>query len=375
MSSTSPRAPTAKALTRLFAAAIASATAATAASSCLLGVVVPCSHVRSYAPDAISDTAKAAWPDDCAELCTEAALGPTRDCAVEVFFTQSPSQRDHVTCRYPGGRTQALYSPEKLPLGAPTPQVFCGSCASDPKSVGCLRDGNFLECQGEEFTCEGAGRRLRGARCARTRSSGSVAARWFSRAAVLEARSATAFEELATDLEALGAPRALSVRAGRAAVDELRHAAAMASLAARAGASSRTPRAPASRVRPAPELEALARENAVEGCVRETFGALLLTWQADATSVPAVSRELRRIARDEARHAALSFAIHRWATARLDVDANRRVARAARGAVVALRRSLGRSRAGDLETTLGRPSPSVAAHLLDHLFDPARRPD
>ena len=80
-------------------------------------------------------------------------------------------------------------------------------------------------------------------------------------------------------------------------------------------------------------IEAIALENAVEGCVRETFGAVVATYQAEHARDPDVARELGRIARDEARHAALGWAIARWFDARLDDDARARVAAAARAAI------------------------------------------
>ena len=51
------------------------------------------------------------------------------------------------------------------------------------------------------------------------------------------------------------------------------------------------------------ELEAIAIENAVEGCVRESFGALLATWQAKTAGDARVRAAMKRIARDETRHA------------------------------------------------------------------------
>jgi len=59
-----------------------------------------------------------------------------------------------------------------------------------------------------------------------------------------------------------------------------------------------------------PALDALvdvALENAVEGCVRETYGALIATRQAEAASDPVVRRAMRKIAADETAHAALSW--------------------------------------------------------------------
>jgi hypothetical protein len=81
-------------------------------------------------------------------------------------------------------------------------------------------------------------------------------------------------------------------------------------------------------------LEAIAAENAAEGCVRETFGALVATWQARASRDEAVARALREVAADETRHAEFSWALQRWVDGVLDEGARARV-RAARDAAAA----------------------------------------
>jgi hypothetical protein len=69
----------------------------------------------------------------------------------------------------------------------------------------------------------------------------------------------------------------------------------------------------------------LAAENAVEGCVREAFGALVAHWQAERAGDPVVRAAKKRIARDETRHAALAFEVDAWAQGRLDAPARKRV--------------------------------------------------
>ncbi len=60
-------------------------------------------------------------------------------------------------------------------------------------------------------------------------------------------------------------------------------------------------------------LEALAVENAVEGCVRETMGALFAMHQAASAADPHVRATMVSIAPDETRHAALGWAVAEWA--------------------------------------------------------------
>jgi len=142
---------------------------------------------------------------------------------------------------------------------------------------------------------------------------------FFARTAYFERASIAAFVELANALAAAGAPRALVSRARRSARDEARHARSMTAIARRRGGAVERPRVRATR---APSIADLARDNAIEGCVRETFGALLALHQATHARGAGVRAAMKRIARDEIRHAALSWDVHGFFAARLD-DATR----------------------------------------------------
>ncbi|MGH7436059.1 MAG: ferritin-like domain-containing protein, partial [Polyangiaceae bacterium] len=83
----------------------------------------------------------------------------------------------------------------------------------------------------------------------------------------------------------------------------------MTLFAVRYGGIPRRPRVERGPVRP---LEDIATENAAEGCVRETFGALIGIWQARFAGDPQVRRAMNGVARDESRHAALSWEVARW---------------------------------------------------------------
>lgn len=180
--------------------------------------------------------------------------------------------------------------------------------------------GSWAECA----TCV-IGRRPESLLAGDAPQASSEAGRYFAHAAHLEAASIEAFEILALELAALGAPHALVVRSQRAASDERRHARLTAALARRFGGEP-----PPVRVAPAAlrELEQLALDNAVEGCVRESFGAILATWQACAATDDLVRRTLKCIAADETRHGELGWAIAAWAEPRLDAEARARIAEA-----------------------------------------------
>jgi hypothetical protein len=164
-------------------------------------------------------------------------------------------------------------------------------------------------------------------------ASGDDPGAYFSHMAELEAASIGAFRTLARELGAHGAPNALRRAARRAARDEIAHTRSTRALAAARGARYETPR-----VLPTPQrtLEAIAIENAVEGCVRETFGALVALYQARHARSPGVRRVFRRIAREELRHAALSWRVAAWVEPRLGADARNRLREARDRAVRAL---------------------------------------
>jgi len=183
---------------------------------------------------------------------------------------------------------------------------------------------------------------------------------YFAQIAHLEAASVTAFRVLRDELHAKGAPRKLVRAAARAARDEIRHTRATSALARRFGAAPRLPRIEAAAPR---SLEAMALENAVEGCVRETFGALIATRQAELSRDPLVRAAMKRIARDETQHAALSWRVGRWLETRLDPAARRNVEQAKRAAARELLSSVASAPAYGFGDSIGLPLPAEAAQL------------
>lgn len=187
---------------------------------------------------------------------------------------------------------------------------------------------------------------------------------WFAHVAALEGAAVVAFDRMADELRAWGAPDDLVADALAARAEEVDHAARTAGLAARFGATpvSFTVDAPAAR-----SLEAMAVENAVEGCVRETYGALVAWWQSRRARDADVLAALRGIADDETRHAALSWRVHAWMRTRLDHAALARVEGARRDAVRALRDELRAPMPAAVMIRAGLPSSDEAAALLDAL--------
>jgi hypothetical protein len=206
----------------------------------------------------------------------------------------------------------------------------------------------------------GVGRRARELGRA-PRKRGSAVGRYLAAAARLEAASVHSFRRLRRELEEHDAPTALRRAAEHAGHDEVRHARDTSRLALLHGV---TPRMPRGRLRPRPSLETMAVENAAEGCVRETYGALLAMFQAQKAGDPAVGRLMRGIAADEVRHAALSWRVGRWAEGRLAPAARARVDRAKRAAVRELFAEIAREPPPALVTRVGLPDAKTAQRLL-----------
>jgi hypothetical protein len=173
-----------------------------------------------------------------------------------------------------------------------------------------------------------------------------VVGAWLANAAQLEAASVPAFEILADELRAHDAPPPLIARAIASADDERRHAAIVSVRARRFGATPGPVRVPRREPR---DLESIARENAVEGLVREAFGALV---EID-----------RAIAVDERRHAELARDVHQWIRPRLALAARRRIDDARDQARAALLAECAVEPAPALRAVLGLPDATRAVEL------------
>lgn len=182
--------------------------------------------------------------------------------------------------------------------------------------------------------------------------------------AQLEASSVPAFLMLARDLEALDAPRPLIDDCLRSAADEIRHTRITAQLAKRRGGHFTPPTVP---MRQHKTLAEIAAENVVEGCVRETFGALVATYQAEHAADPAIAEAMSEISEDETRHASLAWRIAYWVGQSLpDADRQELEARKRR-AIAELRTEVSARHSDELHRQAGLPEPPVALALLEVL--------
>lgn len=288
---------------------------------------------------------------------------PIKNCTMKITTFDSGADAEP-GCIYqlPCGLSQGLFAIGCELYSAPEEPINC----TMEEGYGCEADAYAPGPDGEVRVvcphCLGGGRRPAGLVPPRESGARTAAGAYFARMAHDEAAAVHAFVKMRDELADHGAPAALVRAAERSARDEVRHARLMGRRARAMGAAI-----PRVRVRKsAPRsLEAIARENAVEGCVNETFGALLLAWQAAHARDASARATFARIAADETRHAALSWAVARWIEPRIDPRARARVAAARSRAIHALRRCIP---ASPFDLEVGRPSPSAHAALVEGMI-------
>jgi rubrerythrin len=181
--------------------------------------------------------------------------------------------------------------------------------------------------------------------------------------AALEAASIAAFNRLARELEAHGAPTELVARAREAMHDEVRHARRLLRLAREHGALPTRWRKAKLPLRAPFEV---AMENAVEGCVREAFGAAVALVQARRASSGEIRSAFAVIGEEECRHAALAWDVHDWYLRHLTAPERASIERAQRHAAATIEHDF-----GDATTrrALGLPDPALSRALLEAMND------
>jgi hypothetical protein len=184
----------------------------------------------------------------------------------------------------------------------------------------------------------------------------STLGEYFAQAAYLEASSAMAFARLGSELDAHEAPRALIDRCGIAQESELKHARSFGLLASELGSEPTRPQMLHGRhVRP---LVDIALKNAVEGLVRQMYGATVARFRARTASDPKIQRVMAEVAEDEQENAQLAFDLGIWLQTAIDPIEGVWVENAMRHAAVSLVREI------DVE---------VASELCDRAGVPTRR--
>jgi len=161
---------------------------------------------------------------------------------------------------------------------------------------------------------------------------------WLADAA-MEHASVASFARLALELLAFGAPPELVRGAHEAALDEVEHARLAYGIASALGEHDVGPAPfPAARHADlATSVGDLVRATVRDGCVGETFAALVAA-EAHAACIEPRSREvLARIAEDERSHAAYAFRVVAWAIVAFGDEARGAAAEAFTVAIARLR--------------------------------------
>jgi hypothetical protein len=190
------------------------------------------------------------------------------------------------------------------------------ACSDDGQAPGESDGDRLIRCAAlAGYTC--FGRTHEGASGFDASAGRNPRAAWLAWAAHCEATSVASFVGVRREIRALGAPDDLLERCLSAARDEVRHARVLGRLAERAGGRT-APVAFGPRRHRLP-IE-IAIENAVEGCVRESFAAIVALHQAQVCPDPELREAMRTIAADEVGHAQLSQDLHRWLWEQLDEE-------------------------------------------------------
>ncbi len=196
----------------------------------------------------------------------------------------------------------------------------------------------------------------------------SEAGAFFARMEQLERAAVVAFARAAIELRARDAPPHLVRDVIRARREEETHVVIAARWRAHFGGVLGAIHVPSEGAR---SLEDLARENAAEGCVHETWGAVLALAHARRAAsdeaLDAMSRDLHVIAADEASHAALSHRLDAWMRTSLSPRARRALDHARRDAIEEVRASLDEDH--DRLAVIGWPSRLARVRLFDVVSD------
>lgn len=271
--------------------------------------------------------------------------------------TYQPAQVEQVLVKIAADGTRTVVS--RAPL-----RQTSGGCAEGRRPHGLASDGSSPACLDEL----GA---------------------YFARAAHLEAASVVAFEQLERELAALGAPERLLRAMRRAQREEIAHAEVTTRLARRFGAEpvevrvrgatggrrGATRGAGAGRVLAnvaagragSRSAVAIALENAREGCVRETLGAVIALHRAERAADPEIARAYRAISDDELRHARVSWDLAAWLDTQLSPAERRRVRRAFAQEIRALRADLAGEPSREIASLAGAPREAALRAMFAEL--------
>lgn len=226
------------------------------------------------------------------------------------------------------------------------------------------RESVAVECDGLWASCKSVPTSIIGGGRAPEGYTAIPSGAYLAECARMEGAAAIAFERLARELETHGAPASLLAAAWRAADDEKRHAKLMGAVAETFGETHIPYEATSLPPRP---LLAVALENAREGVVHETFGAVLNAHQAEHAEGASLRDVFASIADDELAHAQLSLDIHRWVLTQLPPDERLMVVAEVTRAITNVGKHVAAE--GDRDPHLGLPARETSRSILASLSE------
>lgn len=227
-------------------------------------------------------------------------------------------------------------------------------------NISCQVEGRKYYCEGRRHACWARREAPVGT---------NLAGRWLADAAANEAASVQSFRSLNRELSRCGVRSSALLR--RAARQEIGHARLLGRLAKARGCERPKQSYARSNKR---SLVEIAFENAHEGCVAETYAALIALHQAQAAEDAKIRQAFSTIAREEAEHAELAWALHADLRAKLEPIERNRLDQVLEDAIGALESgefdwTKGVAAEADAETVrrlaaeLGIPSPGVESRM------------
>ena len=197
-----------------------------------------------------------------------------------------------------------------------------------------------------------------------TQSSVNVLGQYLADMTAMETAAITAFSNLSLELEANDAPSELIARARQAVLEEARHSEMAALLAASFDAEMPEVCVDDFCLR---SLYEIALENAVEGCVNETFAAACGLWQSEYAQLDVFRKVIGHITEEEMGHAALSWEIHQWIMPQLSEVQQEQIRVAQSEAVENLVSDFKQESNPALQQAFGLPTKDDAARLFTQL--------
>lgn len=291
-------------------------------------------------------------------------IGDAKGAAALISISKETRKYGLPDCGVPVAR----FLPEGILVRVREPEI-CDIYHTDKEHLILVRPDGGLEhleeiVHGEIFLGCVVGRMTDGVRVALNPAKMSVADH-LAEMAALEAAAVHAFRRLADEMRTLGAPESMIARAHDAAEDEVRHAAMVGLEARRRGKMPRTIEVGPMPLRPIREI---ALENAREGMVRETYGALSAYYHARTAKDARLARLFERLAEDETRHAALSIDYGDFLNEMLSDEERREVEAARDEALRALYEELAEEHEDEVHEELGWPRPAIARALIREAF-------